>query len=201
MPSGATSRKSRTCNERRCRRCSRRSIKGVGRATYLQRYACSYSTKSALTGTCGDILGPDGLRKKPNFKPWRKDYRPLAPRFWRRWTSCLSAHKRHRQIFPGPIETVDAFLFAQGDDSAIGDFRSKSTGPATHSRIGCACGRCGNRRTPQIRTAFSNRALWPVPIPPRSSAAPVQSAQKRSASWVTRLPFSAPINYPPIKLA
>ena len=68
-------------------------------ATYLQRYACSYSTKSALTGTCGDILGPDGLRKKPNSKPWRKDYRLLAPRFWRRWTSCLSAHKRHRQIF------------------------------------------------------------------------------------------------------
>ena len=51
--------------QRRCRRCSRRSIKGVGRATYLQRYACSYSTKSALTGTCGDILAPDGLRKKP----------------------------------------------------------------------------------------------------------------------------------------
>jgi len=71
MPSGATSRKSRACNGRRCRSWSRRSIK-IGRATYLQLYACSYSTKSALRGTCGDVLAPDGLRKKPNFKPWRK---------------------------------------------------------------------------------------------------------------------------------
>ena len=33
--------------------------------TCLQRSACSYSTKSARTGICGDILAPDGLGKKP----------------------------------------------------------------------------------------------------------------------------------------
>ena len=37
---------------------------------------------------------------------------------------CQSLERAVLQYFPGPIENVDAFLFAQGDDSTVGDLQS-----------------------------------------------------------------------------
>ena len=37
---------------------------------------------------------------------------------------CRSLERAVLKYFPGPIETVDTFLFAAGDDSVVGDLQS-----------------------------------------------------------------------------
>ena len=53
---------------------------------------------------------------------------------------CRSLEHAVLKFFIGPIENVDTFLFAEGDDSAVGELQTAHLpGPPTATDLNCYC--------------------------------------------------------------
>ena len=55
---------------------------------------------------------------------------------------CKSLERAVLKYFAGPIENVDTFLFAEGDDSAVGDLQMRVLAKTT-DRNGAFRSKCG----------------------------------------------------------